>query len=94
MKKRIITNEVLQRVNRAEVIIKDWMIKNNQVCTTPEECFDNLVKAGIYNYSRNQKASEFREDLRNLRDNGKIDIFTEIKVHQTIPRSSWKITID
>lgn len=88
---RILTNEVLQRVKSSEVVIHTWMKNKEKSYTEPEECFEQLVKAGLYKYDSKNKAHYFREDLRNLRENNNLNIFTKIFVTQDAPGRPWAI---
>ena len=89
-KVRIFTEDVRKRILRADEVICKWMIEARQTETTPEECIDILVDAGIYKKKHNGEASYFREDLRNLKANSKLDIFENITVDKI--NGYWIIT--
>lgn len=93
MKKRIISTEVLKRVRRTEEIIYERMINSNNPVTRPELCIEVLVSAGVYEFDSKNKAHFFREDLRNLRENNKLDEFTKISISQESPGKPWIIKI-
>jgi len=61
--------------------------------TAPETCMSKLVEQNVYKYDWNNKGYHFREDLRNLRDNNKLDHFTNLVIEQKLPRSRWIIRL-
>jgi hypothetical protein len=93
MGKRMLNIEILQRVKQAEDIIYDWMLNSKKAITEPETFFEVLVKCGLYKYDSKGRAHYFREDLRTLRDNNKLDIFTKINVIQNAPGRPWIINV-
>lgn len=94
MRKRIVTDELINRAHRAEEVIHNWMTSNNIVETTPELCMEVLVERSIYVYDSNGNGHHFREDLRTLRDNSLLEItFTRIAVIQKKPNTPWYIEI-
>jgi|GEM_PF-6246069 len=92
-KVRVITNEVLQRVDRADQVLSNWMRANGIYEIDPEGCMSKLVESGIYKYDSKNKGHHFREDLRTLRDNNKLDLFTNLVIEQNKPRSRWLIKL-
>lgn len=42
MRKRIVTDDLINRVHRAEETIYDWMTRSNIVETTPELCMEGF----------------------------------------------------
>jgi len=79
---RMLNNKMLERVLIAETIIYNWMLNKGITISVPEECIDELVSQNIYKYDSKKKAFNFREDLRTLRDNERLDVFTKIRVTQ------------
>lgn len=61
MRKRIVADELINRVHRAEEKIYDWMTSNNKSETTPELCMEVLVNTLIYKYDSNGRGHNFRE---------------------------------
>ena len=93
-KRRIVTDELITRVHRAEIAIFNWIISNNIVETTPELCMEVLVNNLIYKYDSNGRGHNFREDLRALRDNALLETtFKKISVKQRVPGALWSIEI-
>lgn len=90
---RILTKELNIRIQRAEEAIKDWMLSNKKSETTPEECMEVLVQARLYEYDSHGRAHYFREDLRTLRDNHRLDMFSHIEIKQTAPGRRWTICV-
>lgn len=94
MRKRIVTDELINRVHRAEGTIYNWMTSNNIVETTPEECIEALVNNHIYKYNSKGKGHNFRKDQRTLRDNGLLETtFKRIAVKQRVSGTAWYIEI-
>lgn len=69
-KNRMVTDELINRVQRAEKTIYDWMTSNNIAETTPGLCMEILVERLIYKYDSNGRGHNFREDRRTLRLKG------------------------
>ncbi len=93
-KTRIVTDELINRIHRAEKTIYDWMTSKNKSDTTPEECMEALVNSSLYKYDSNGRGHYFREDLRTLRDNDKLETtFNKILVKQLVPGAAWYIEI-
>lgn len=93
MRRRIVTDELINRVHRAEETIYNWMTSKNIVETTPDLCMDMLVNNHIYKYNTKGNGHNFRKDLRILRDNGLLDTFKRIVVKQMKPGAPWYIEI-
>lgn len=91
MGSRVINDDMLKRVYQAESVIYNWMSHELKDITSPEECFEELVKEGYYEYNSKNKAHSFREDLRNLRDHNMLDIFSKINISQVAPYRPWII---
>lgn len=79
-KKRVVTNDVLQRVSRADVEVSKWMKEKGIPEIDTENCMDLLVEKKIYDYDWNHRGRYFREDLRTLRDNGMLDAFSHLVI--------------
>ena len=92
-KKRVITDEVLQRVVRADQVLSSWMQANEIYEIDPKGCMSKLVENGIYDYDSKYKGHYFREDLRTLRDNKKLDFFNNLSIEQNKPGSRWFIKL-
>lgn len=94
MKKgRVITNDILVRAAKADMLISNWMREKSLSDTDPEDCISLLVEQGIYSYDSKGKAHHFREDLRTLRDCERINVFKQIKIEQKMPGSRWFISL-
>jgi len=50
-----------------------------------------LVEKNLYEYDRNNRGHYFIEDLRTLRDNNQLDLFTDLIIKQKAPGSKWYI---
>ncbi|EHQ92333.1 hypothetical protein [Desulfosporosinus youngiae] len=95
MRKRIVTDEFINRVPMAEAAIHDWMRSNNIIETTPDLCIDILVGNHIYKYNSKRNGHSFRKDLRTLRGNGLLETtFKRILVKQKKPGAPWYIEIE
>jgi len=92
-KRRILTNDVLQRVSRADQEVSNWMRTNGTYEIDTESCMGILVERDIYEYDWNNRGHFFREDLRTLRDNNKLDVFTHLVIEQKTPGSKWYIKL-
>lgn len=92
-RKRELTNEVLVRSKKVDTIVSNWMYEKSLSEVDPEACISLLVEYGVYHYDSKGKAHYFREDLRTLRDCGKIGIFEHIKVEQNVPGTRWVISL-
>ncbi|PKM88142.1 MAG: hypothetical protein CVU87_08145 [Firmicutes bacterium HGW-Firmicutes-12] len=90
---RIITYDVLQRVSKADQEISKWMRTNGTYEIYPESCMSILVEKNIYEYDWNNRGHYFREDLRTLRDNNSLDVFTSLIIEQKASRSKWIIKL-
>ena len=89
-KTRIVTDELINRVHRAEETIYDWMTIKNIVETTPELCMEVLANKLLYKYDSNGRGHHFREDLRTLRDNDLLGTtFKRIAVKQRVHGAAW-----
>jgi hypothetical protein len=90
-KERIVTNDVQQRVSRADIELSKWMKEQGIFEIDTESCMGLLVEKKIYDYDWNHRGHYFREDLRTLRDNGRLDVFSHIAIEQKEPGSKWII---
>jgi hypothetical protein len=78
------------RINRLDKLISDWMVKGNIVETTPAAVMELLIVNGIYMYD-NRNGKPFRDDIRQLRDNGILHLFRYIEVQQGHKEGPWHI---
>lgn len=92
-KKRKITNDVLYRVSRADRELGLWMTTERIYETDTESCMSILVEKNIYDYDRNNRGHYFREDLRTLRDNSRLNIFENLIIEQKAPGSKWFVKL-
>jgi len=90
-KMRVVTNDVLQRVSRADVEVSKWMKEKDIFEIDTEGCMSLLVEKNVYDYDWNHRGHYFREDLRTLRDNSMLDAFKQISVEQKEPGTKWII---
>lgn len=90
---RIMTEGLNERIRKIDKILCEWMHKKNYSETDPEGCIDLLVNEGIYKFDSHGRAHYFREDLRTLRDCGKIDIFENLKIEQKTRGAKWYIRL-
>lgn len=88
-KKRIVTSDVLQRVSKADIEISKWMKEKGIFEIDTESCMSLLVEKNIYDYDWNHRGHYFREDLRTLRDNGRLNVFTNLAIEQSEPGLKW-----
>jgi len=91
VKRRVVTNDVLLRVSMADQVLSMWMTANKKYEITPEDCMSLLVERNIYEYDRNNRGHYFREDLRTLRDNNQLNLFTDLIIEQKAPGLRWYI---
>lgn len=92
LRKRIVTNELIDRVHRAEETIYDWMSSNNILEATLESCIEVLVNNSLYKYDSKGRGHNFRKDLRTLRDKDLLETtFKRIAVKQKKPNTPWYI---
>lgn len=92
-KRRVITNDVLQRVSMADQVLSNWMRADKISEVTPEDCMSLLVEKNVYEYDMNNRGHYFREDLRTLRDNSQFNLFTDLIIEQKAPGSKWYIKV-
>jgi uncharacterized protein YeaC (DUF1315 family) len=92
-KKRKITNDVLQRVLRADIELGRWMTTERIPETDTESCMRTLVERNVYNYDWNNRGHYFREDLRTLRDNNQLNVFNNLIIEQKAPGSKWLVKL-
>lgn len=93
MAQRTVTDEVMKRILKVDIELSAWMGENETCEIAPESCMEFLVGKKIYNYDRNNRGHYFREDLRTLRDNNRLDLFTNLSIEQKAPGSRWYIKL-
>lgn len=92
-KRRELNNRIFTRIAQVDKIISNWLHEKSIPEVDPEGCMPLLVKQGLYPYDSKGKAHHFREDLRTLRDCGRIDAFENLKVEQKVPGARWYISL-
>ena len=90
---RELTDEIFVRIAKVDKLISNWMHEKSIPEIDPEGCMHMLVEQGVYPYDSKGKAHYLREDLRTLRDCGRIDTFESLKIEQKVPGSRWFISL-
>lgn len=83
----------MQRVSMADHELSEWMRENRTYEIDTESCMSILVEKNIYEYDWNNRGHYFREDLRTLRDNSRLNLFTNLAIEQKAPGSKWFIKL-
>lgn len=82
-----------KRINDAEMVLIKWMRDSGLSCTTPDDCMDELIRAGIYPEPTGEaRALAFRNDLRSLRGAYGMPYETSsIRIEQEAEHQKWYI---
>ena len=82
-----------KRIDDAETVLIRWMRDLGLSCTTPDDCMDELIRAGVYAEPTGKaRAKAFRDDLRSLREAYGMPYETSrIRIEQEAEYQNWYI---